>query len=288
MLRQLNLLPLLVIPITTLSFVVSHDIVNFSWLEFGERTVPPPIAEEFKMTSASTGKSYAIHVQLPGDYHKTTTAYPVIYVVAPSPFPEGHDTILAPLQKRSRLPDLVVVSISPVGRNDAARWTDDLTLNVHQYLNAEPEGGKAEAFVAFFEHELFPKIEAQYRIAPGDRCLAGHSVGGLFVVETAFTRPELFAKYLALAPAAQWSNYKAVRMAEQKMRMDFDPSIRMYIAGAADDTSRFVLAFDGLQKALALRDRVNFDVHAELMNGRSHDSIVVPGAQQGLLYLYAN
>lgn len=288
MLRQLNLLPLLVIPIATVSFVVSHDIVNFAWLEFGEREVPPPISEAFEIASTNTGKSYAIHVQLPGDYHETTATYPVIYAVAPSPFPEGQARILAPLQKRSRVPDLVVVSISPVGHSRAARWTDDLTLNVHQYLNAEPEGGKASAFVAFFEHELFPKIETQYRVTPGDRCLAGHGVGGLFVVETAFTRPELFAKYLALAPAGQWSNYRAVRMAEEKMRMSFDPNIRMFIAGGSDDTSRYVSAFDGLHKALDTRNRVHFKVRTEMMAGRSHDSVVVPGAQKGLVYLYAD
>ncbi len=301
MLRQLNLLPLLVIPIATLYFATSHDIVNLSWLEFGEREVLPPITETFEIVSTNTGKSYEILVQLPGDYKETTAHYPVIYVVAPSPFPEGYKAVLEPLLKRSQIPDPIVVSIGSAslgggrvafgggrGAAAAARWSDDLTLGVQSYINSKSTGGKAAAFVSFFEQELIPKIETQYRVAPGDRCLAGHSVGAVFVIETALTRPDLFSKYLALAPSAQWADYNVVRLANEKMRMEFDPNIRLYIAAAGDDTTTYIIGFDRLKKALDSRERMNFKVQTELLSGRDHDAVVVPGAQQGLLYLYQN
>lgn len=303
MLRQLNLLPLLVIPIATLYFVTSHDIVNLSWMEFNEREVLPPIAETFDIASTNTGKSYEIVVQLPGDYKQNTATYPVIYVVAPSPFLEGHETILAPLLRRSQIPDLIVVSISlsqgpgggsarPFGRGRGAAaiasWSDDLTLGVQSYVNSRSVGGKATAFVSFLEQELIPKIETQYRTTPGDRCLAGHGVGAVFTIETALTHPELFSKYMALAPTAQWADYNPVRLANEKMRMEFDPSIRLYIAAGGDDTTTYIIGFDRLKKALDSRERVNFKVQTELLAGRDHDAVIVPGAQQGLLYLYQN
>jgi len=302
MLRQLNLLPLLVIPIATLSFVVSHDIVNLSWLEFGEREVLPPITESFDLVAAGSGRSYEIVVQLPGDYKQTTVTYPVIYVVAPSPFLDDYDAILVPLLKRSQIPDVIVVSVNPAqvqatglrggfagrGGSESNRWADDLTLGVQEFANASPRGGNAAALVAFFERELIPKIEAEYRVTPGDRCIAGRGLGGIFAIETALTRPELFSKYLALAPAAQWGDFHVARLADEKMRIPFDPNVRLYIAAAADDTSTYVIGFHRLRKALDSGTRVNFQVHAELMSGRNHNSVVVPGAQQGLLYLYRN
>lgn len=301
MLRQLNLLPLLVIPIATVSFVVSHDIVNLSWLEFGEREVPPPITETFEMASSHTGKSYSIYVQLPGDYNATTSRYPVIYVVAPSPFPNGYNEVLIPLLKRSKIPDLIVVSVSPAregrgrggpfsgrGAGRSARWADDLSLGIQDYVNAESAGGKASVFVAFLGEELFQRIDEQYRTIPGDRCLAGHSMGGLFAIETALTHGTLFSKYLALAPAAQWANYSVARLANEKMRMGYDPDIRLFIAAAENDTSTYVIGFERLSKTLDMRKRMNFHLRTELMEGYDHNSIVVPAAQDGLVYLYGN
>jgi predicted alpha/beta superfamily hydrolase len=302
MLRQLNLLPLLIIPIATGAFAVTHDIVNVAWLEFNEREVPPPIAEEFQMVSTQTGKPYVIHVRLPGDYNETSKTYPVLYVAGSQPFPDNYPAVLDPLLKRSRIPDLITVSVTPVrkqqslqaafmqsrGTGDPTRWSDDLTLSVQTSVNVPETGGKAEAFVSFFEHELFPKIEAQYRVAPADRGLAGHGIAGIFVIETALTRPELFTKYLALAPTAQWGNYNPVRLAGEKMRMDFDPNIRLFVATGADDITAYVTGFDRLQTALNKHPREKFQVRMELVGGRNYETIIVPGAQQGMQYLYGN
>lgn len=302
MLRQLNLIPFLVIPIATITFALSHDIVNIKWLEFGEREVPPAIVETFEIASAHTKKSYVVHVHLPGNYNETDAAYPVIYSVGSTPFPSQYEAILPPLQQRSQLPDIIVVAVEPLrkrqspqmnfiqsrGTGDATRWADDLTLSVQEYANAPKTGGYAADFIAFFEKELFLKIESQYRVAPGDRCLAGHAVGGVFAIETALTRPELFSKYLALGPVAQWGNFSPVRLANEKIRMGFDPDVRLFVATGALETKAYLAGFDGLRKAFDSGSRKKFQVRMELMSGRVNDSIVVPGTQQGLLYLYRN
>lgn len=302
MLRQLNLIPFLVIPFATLSFAVSHDIVNIKWLEVGEREVPPAITETFEIKSAHTKKTYLVHVQLPGNYTETDATYPAVYSVGSAPFPDNYDDILPPLQKRSHLPDVIVIGVQPLrkqqspqmnflqsrGTGDAARWADDLTLSVQQYTNSPKSGGHAADFVAFFQNELIPKIEAAYRVIPGDRCLVGNAIGGVFAIETALTHPELFSKYLALGPPAQWGDSGPVRLAHEKMRTNLDPDVRLFIAMGALETKAYLAGFDGLRKAFDSGKREHFQVRMELMSGRTNDSMVVPAAQQGLLYLYRN
>ncbi|WP_372783714.1 alpha/beta hydrolase [Phenylobacterium sp.] len=64
--------------------------------------------------------------------------------------------------------------------------------------------GGAAAFLAFFNEELKPFIAANYAVEAGDQTPLGFSLGGLFALNTLFTAPGSFNRYIAGSPALAW------------------------------------------------------------------------------------
>ncbi len=299
MLRQLNLAPLLVIPIATLVFVARAEIVHINWLSPIEREILPPIIEHLPMTFAQTGKAYDVYVQLPGDYAGSGASYPVIYSVFEAPYLIGYKNIITPLLRRSRIPDVIAVSVSPAKwgaggraegllRGDPMRWSDDMTRAQHTYKGSPPVGGKAEAFTAFVEQDLIPAIDAKYRTVKDDRCLAGFDISAVFVVETALARPELFQKYLAIAPIASWGEHATIRFAKERVTAEYDPPIRLYLGIGSLDQDSNLESYAQLTQVLASKRYELLKFESEILPTYQHISVVAPAAKAGLRFLYGN
>jgi len=67
------------------------------------------------------------------------------------------------------------------------------------------EHGGADAFLTFIEEELKPWIEREFKIDGTRQAIIGHSLGGLFVLHTLFTKPGAFRTYVAGSPSIHWS-----------------------------------------------------------------------------------
>ena len=63
-----------------------------------------------------------------------------------------------------------------------------------------PQHGGAEHFLNFIEEDLKLKIQTHFNIDITRQTLFGHSLGGLFVLQTLYTRPALFQTYIAGSP----------------------------------------------------------------------------------------
>lgn len=77
-----------------------------------------------------------------------------------------------------------------------------------------PETGGIEAFLTLIEEELLPSLESAYCLHPTKRALFGHSLGGLCVLHTLFTRGHLFETYLAGSPSIWWKNRYVKQIAQ--------------------------------------------------------------------------
>jgi hypothetical protein len=66
--------------------------------------------------------------------------------------------------------------------------------------------GGADRFLDALTDEVFPLIEERFRSDPRDRTIVGWSLGGLFALHTLFTRPQSFAKYVAISPSIWWND----------------------------------------------------------------------------------
>jgi hypothetical protein len=308
--RKLILVPLLLIPVASVAFLVQQGIIHVTWLDALKKPAKTPLVESFRMDSAQTGKAYDIYLQLPPEYRQSTTPYPVIYSVHTRPNLIEYEAVIDPLLRRSKIPDVIVVSVSPAraasrggsapgpgGRpafgggsaraRESASWLEDVTRTRQQFGKQEPTGGKAEAFVAFFEKELIPKIESEYRTVPGDRCLTGYDFGAVFVVETGLTHPDLFRRYLALAPLAEFAESATVKLAEERIRSEYDPKARMYLVMGANDYPPHLSSFQKLSDVMRSRQFKNLQFRSEVQPNPDHTSVIVPGARSGLTFLYA-
>ncbi len=72
-------------------------------------------------------------------------------------------------------------------------------------LGPEHYGGAGE-FRGFLTEELRPAIAAAHKVDPSREALFGYSLGGLFVLDTLFRRPDAYSCYIAASPSIWWND----------------------------------------------------------------------------------
>lgn len=66
------------------------------------------------------------------------------------------------------------------------------------------EDGDADAFGDFLGGTLQPRYLRELPVDPARQTLVGHSLSGLFVLQTLLARPRRFARYVAASPSIWW------------------------------------------------------------------------------------
>ena len=74
-----------------------------------------------------------------------------------------------------------------------------------------PTPGGADAFTDFLVNELRPAIASAYRVNAGRQTLAGHSLGGYYVLHALATQPQAFQRYVSLSPAVWWDDSRILQ-----------------------------------------------------------------------------
>ncbi|HSR53465.1 MAG TPA: alpha/beta hydrolase-fold protein [Acidobacteriota bacterium] len=164
-------------------------------------TEPVVMGEMRTIESEVIGETYTLRISTPPGYEEGDERHGVVYMVdAHYLFLQGAVSVRN--LDASGFPSLILVGIDTVQRNR------DLTPAPAEDARIDfPEAGGSEAFQRFLVEELQPFIDATYR-TNGVRILAGHSFGGLFVLDTLIKRPEAFQGFLVLSPSL-WFNGKA-------------------------------------------------------------------------------
>jgi predicted alpha/beta superfamily hydrolase len=155
--------------------------------------------------SAIAGREYDIQVLLPNNFERDTQKkYPLLLVLDGQWDFKLMASVQGGLFYDKYTPDVLVVGITYPGENpnyDALR-AYDLT----PVANANNTNGGGAKFLAFIESELLPFLESSYRADPQQRYLQGNSLGGMFTLYAAFTKPQLFKGYIASSPAVTAGN----------------------------------------------------------------------------------
>jgi len=152
--------------------------------------VQMPNTEARRLQSEIMDYEYGVFVTLPRGYEDNPDRiYPTLYII------DGHQYFVFTGQPYGSLiwgnmvKEHIAVSVAytPEGGNN--RSTDFQTSE------------RAADFVRFFQKELIPFVEGNYRTSKEDRTLFGHSLGGQFTLYTLFTATDSFDNYIASAPA---------------------------------------------------------------------------------------
>jgi predicted alpha/beta superfamily hydrolase len=161
-----------------------------------------------RMTSKAVGDEFAIQVRLPESYEKGQGRYPVVYVLDADVWSGVAADMADNLPAGKEMPEVIVVGLSYGGTLDdwgEKRKRDYTPTPERSKPSAElPLAGGAAKFQEFIAAELMPFVDSHYRTKEDDRALVGYSYGGLLGAYTLFTRPELFQRYILIAPSLHW------------------------------------------------------------------------------------
>ena len=235
-----------------------------------------------KLTIKSTvlGEDRTILVRTPQGYDTNKTAYPVLYMTDGDAHIGHTSSTIEFLARNGRMSDMIVVGITNTDRTRDLTPTKATGPNAAQF----PTAGGADKFLKFIETEVIPEIEKNYRVRPY-RVLAGHSFGGLFVVHTLITRPELFNSYIAVSPSLQWSDEATLRRAEEffKNRKELNVTLFTSLGNEPGDIGK---AFEEFRQLLAKNQIKGFEFEAEQMMDEDHGSVVLRSHYLGLRKVY--
>lgn len=193
---------------------------------------PPPTRST--LASAVLAEERGYQVFLPDSYRwATSRRYPVLYLLD-AQTNAGHTVAsLGFLMQQGEIPELLIVAI-------------DSTIRVRDFTQTDwPEawvgGGGADRFADFLQHELMPRVEADYRTQPF-RILSGHSASGQFALHMLATRPALFDAVLAMAPSLDWDHGLPARELEAALARPGRPSPRFVYFAYGDDLEQALAA----------------------------------------------
>lgn len=180
------------------------------------------IGQRDSVHSDILGQQRDFLVYLPPSYYSAPErAFPVLYIVDGA-YNFRYVSGLLELEGAisERIPQMILIALSGEGSKTYSH-------NSKPALEGVQDKGNAEAMARFIAEELMPWVDANYRSA-NFNILAGHSIGGLFVVNTALNHPELFDRYIAISPALWWQGHALNRVAKSKVDGDF--ATTMYLS----------------------------------------------------------
>lgn len=237
-----------------------------------------------KLKSAVLGEERTVLVRTPVGYEGNKVSYPVLYMTDG----DGHMGHTAGtvdfLTRNGRISDLIVVGVTNTDRTRDLTPTKSTNKNPAGELQFPTSGG-ADNFLKFFQTELIPEIEKQYRVHPY-RILAGHSLGGLFAIHAMISKPGLFNSYVAVSPSLQWEKGETLKRAEDFLNNHKEMKNVTLFVSLGNEQGGISENFDKFRELLSKTNIKGFEWQAERMSDEDHGSVVLRSHYFGLRKVY--
>ncbi|HEY0727513.1 MAG TPA: alpha/beta hydrolase-fold protein, partial [Pyrinomonadaceae bacterium] len=239
--------------------------------------------KRLSLKSTVLGEERVILVRTPVGYETNEEKYPVLYMTDGDAHMGHTASTIEFLTRNGRISDLIVVGVTNTDRTrdlTPAKSTDKNPAGELRF----PTAGGADNFLKFFETELIPEIEKQYRVQPY-RIFSGHSFGGLFAIHAMITKPGLFNSYVAVSPSLQWENFEALKRAETFLKNQKELKTTLYVS-LGNEPGPIGQSFDKFKEALSKTNIKGFEWQAERMDDEDHGSVVLRSHYAGLRKVY--
>ena len=169
--------------------------------------------EALRIQSTVLQEERNLLVHTPDAYEESSEGYPVLIVLDGEWSFRTAVAITEHLAASGRMPAMIVVGITNTMRNGRPSRLADLTPTGPGDVPGGASGGAA-LFRQFILEEALPFVDQNYNTS-AHRVLAGHSLGGLFVVNTLLEVPEAFAAHIAISPSLGRNNQQQVQRARE-------------------------------------------------------------------------
>jgi predicted alpha/beta superfamily hydrolase len=248
-------------------------------------TAQPATGTVKRLTIKSTvlGEDRIILVRTPAGYETNKLSYPVLYMTDGDGHMGHTASSIQFLTENGRTPELIVVGVTNTDRTrdlTPAKSTDKTPAGELRF----PTSGGADNFLKFFETELIPEIEKQYRVQPY-RIFAGHSLGGLFAIHALISKPGLFNSYVAVSPSLQWEKGEALKRAQDFLKNQKELKATLFVS-IGNEPGPIGESFDSFKEALSKSNIKGFEWQAERMADEDHGSVVLRSHYFGLRKVY--
>jgi len=254
------------------------DALSHDRLGQGDKII---IGETVKIHSYILDEDRNLLICLPDDYASSQIKYPVIYLLDGNYFFLPTSGMVEFLSKINKAPKMIVVAIVNTDRfRDFVPPTSEA---------ADPDSSAARGgarFLAFLKNELLPYMNKNYRTEPYN-IFIGHSLGGLFIIHTLLSEPQLFGAYIAISPALFWSGGSEVTKAGKV----FDPQMflkkYLYMTYSEGDGSNTRSSTDKLVNILETQAPKDFKWKFAFMPNDRHNSSPLRSTYDGLELLFS-
>ena len=195
---------------------------------------PIVIGETLTISSKILDEERTILVSTPPGYDGTKQAYPVLYMTDGDQHLTHTRGTVDFLASNGLMPQVIIVGVTNTDRTRDLTPTHVASRTIDGNVFESPTSGGAATFLDFFEQELFPYVDANYRTLPL-RLFAGHSFGGLFALDAVFTRPTMFAAVIAASPSLNWDDALPLRQAASFVKDRAELNAALFIAMANEE-----------------------------------------------------
>jgi len=244
---------------------------------------PTGTVKTLTLKSSVLGEDRIVLVRTPAGYETNKLRYPVLYMTDGDAHMGHTASTIEFLNQNGRTSDLIVVGITNTDRTRDLTPTKSITKSAAGELQF-PTAGGADNFLKFIETELIPQIEKQYRVQPY-RILAGHSLGGLFVIHTMISKPGVFNSYVSVSPALHWENGETLKRAEAYLKNQKEMKTTLFVS-IGNEPGAIGKSFDSFKEILANTNIKGFEWQAERMADEDHGSVVLRSHYFGLRKVY--
>jgi predicted alpha/beta superfamily hydrolase len=123
-------------------------------------------------------------------------------------------------------------------------------------------GGRAAAYLQMVVDEIKPFVDAHFPTLGGAAAtgIGGASLGGLFALQAAFERPDVFGRVAAMSPSIGWAHGAILR---QLAAIRERPALRLWLDVGKRETQAMRA---GVEAAVALLERHGYRRHRSLRN----------------------
>jgi len=254
---------------------------------------PPHVIPNSELRALPTnahGRTYQLHVGLPGSYRENPTRrYPVVFVTDAYWDFQKIDAIRGSLTYDRVVPEFIIVGLGYAGEKldyDRLRRWELSPVPLGSGAEAAASGHAAE-FLQMLETEIIPFVEREYRTDPAHRVLAGASLGGLFTLYTLYTKPELFTGYIAASPAVVVGDDWLLGYAEKSAAARHPLPVRLFVSGGGDESPGFLGGVKRFDAHLRAHLPAGLAYQFRIIEGERHSGMQFESYVRGLRFVFA-
>jgi predicted alpha/beta superfamily hydrolase len=220
------------------------------------------------------GEERTVLVRVPASYGRGTQKFPVAYML--DAHPPQNSMMAGILDQQAwgdKMPEMILVGIQNIDR------LRDMTPT----RTERDGGGGADKFLQFIEKEVVPLVEKNYRTQPF-RLIAGHSLGGLFVVYCLVSRPDLFTGYIAASPVLRWDNDYVIKQARTAFQKN--PDLKKFLTVGLGNEPELLPGYNEFKDLVTKRGPGKLEFSFQQFGDENHASVVLPAYLAGLRRIF--